>query len=182
VNEREELARTIWDRSHLTGSFRLRSGAQSSEYFDKYRFESDPALLKAICAAMLPLVPSGVGVLAGLELGGVPIATLLGQMSGLPMVLVRKSAKPYGTCQLAEGIDVLGRNLLIVEDVVTSGGQVAQSASDLRRLGAQVERAVCVIDRRSAGATVLESAGITLTALFTYEQLSAFADSGLSKA
>ena len=94
-------------------------------------------------------------------------------MSGLPVVFVRKSAKTYGTCRLAEGVEVRGRNLLIVEDVITSGGQVIQSASDLRALGAQVEHAVCVIDRRSHGSTGLEAAGITLKALFTYEQLQA---------
>jgi len=167
----EQLANQIWNVSHLTGTFRLRSGAESQEYFDKYRFESDPSLLKAVCAALLPLIPENTGLLAGLELGGVPIATVLGQMSGLPVVFVRKTAKPYGTCQLAEGTYVRDRDLVIVEDVITSGGQVVQSANDLRTLGARVTHAVCVIDRRALEATQLESAGITLRALFTYQQL-----------
>ena len=119
-----ELARRIWDVSHLTGSFRLRSGVQSGEYFDKYRFESDPILLRDVCTALLPLIPDTTQVLAGLELGGVPIATVLGQVSGLPVAFVRKSAKDYGTCRVAEGHDVAGQLVLIVEDVVTSGGSV----------------------------------------------------------
>ena len=129
---RQELARAIYTVSHITGTFRLRSGAESSEYFDKYRFEADPKLLRAICAAMVPLLPPTVQVLAGLELGGVPIATMLADITGLPVAFVRKAAKTYGTCALAEGAVVAGRTLVIVEDVVTSGGQVALSAQDLR--------------------------------------------------
>jgi len=116
---RDELARKIWDVSHLTGSFRLRSGAESNEYFDKYRFESDPVLLWEICAALLPLIPNSTQVLAGLELGGVPIATVLGQASGLPVTFVRKAAKHYGTCRVAEGHDVTDRQVVIVEDVIS---------------------------------------------------------------
>ena len=112
----------------LAGTFTLRSGAVSNEYFDKYRFESDPALLRRIGEAMAPLVPVGTEVLAGLELGGVPLATILAQVTGLPACFVRKEAKSYGTCQLAEGLDLAGRQVTVVEDVVTSGGQVVISS------------------------------------------------------
>jgi orotate phosphoribosyltransferase len=125
---RRELAATIYRTAHLTGVFRLRSGATSSEYFDKYRFESDPKLLAAIATALADLVPFGVESLGGLELGGVPLATQLSQVTGLPTLFVRKAAKSYGTCQLAEGGDIEGRTILLVEDVVTSGGQVVESA------------------------------------------------------
>ena len=96
-------------RSHITGEFVLRSGVTSTEYFDKYRFEADPALLRDIAAALVPLVPDGTEVLAGLELGGVPIATVLSQLTGIPAAFVRKEAKTYGTCQLAEGGDRRGQ-------------------------------------------------------------------------
>ena len=170
---RQELARAIYAISHITGKFRLRSGAESSEYFDKYRFEADPKLLRAICAAMVPLLPPTVQVLAGLELGGVPIATMLADITGLPVVFVRKAAKTYGTCALAEGAVVAGRTLVIVEDVVTSGGQVALSAQDLRELGATVAHAVCVIDRESGGREKLADAGIELHPLFGFAELRA---------
>ena len=71
--ERNELAQAIYRASHLTGQFRLRSGATASEYFDKYLFESDPALLGAIVEHLAPLMPADIDALAGLELGGVPI-------------------------------------------------------------------------------------------------------------
>ena len=129
----------------------LRSGVVSNEYFDKYRFEADPALLRDIAAALVPLVPAGTEALAGLELGGVPIATMLSQLTGIPAYFVRKEAKTYGTCQLAEGGELDGRRLTVVEDVVTSGGQVITSCGDLRDRGAIVEHALCVIDRESGG-------------------------------
>ncbi|MBM3778550.1 MAG: orotate phosphoribosyltransferase [Acidimicrobiia bacterium] len=171
MTNRDELARRVWETSHLTGSFRLRSGAESHEYFDKYRFEADPRLLRDICTAILPLVPAATEVLAGLELGGVPIATVLGQATGLPVAFVRKAAKSYGTCRVAEGCDVAGRRVLIVEDVVTSGGQVAKSTADLRRLGATVQDAICVVERDTAAREHLATAGIQLIASFTGAEL-----------
>lgn len=71
-----ELARRIYGRSHLIGELTLRSGAVSNEYFDKYLFESDPLLVREIAEALVALLPDGIEVLAGLELGGVPLATL----------------------------------------------------------------------------------------------------------
>jgi len=169
--DRRELAALIYQAAHLTGTFRLRSGTTSSEYFDKYRFESDPRLLAAIATALADLVPFGVGALGGLELGGVPIATQLSQVTGLPALFVRKAAKPYGTCQLAEGGVIEGRTILLVEDVVTSGGQVMESAEALRRLGAVVTDAVCVIDREAGGPEALAAAGIRLHPLFRMSDL-----------
>lgn len=170
---RSELAQAIYRVSHLSGRFRLRSGAESNEYFDKYRFESDPVLLRAIGVALLPLIPPHTDALAGLELGGVPIATVLGQLSGLPVVFVRKAAKEYGTRQVIEGADPSRRTLLIVEDVVTSGGQVVLSARDLRTAGATVQHAVCVVDRESGGGAALAAAGIDLHPLFGFAELRA---------
>ena len=171
--DRTQLAREIYERTHLTGEFVLRSGAVSNEYFDKYRFESDPVLLRAIAEALAPLVPAGTDGLAGLELGGVPLATMVSQVTGLPAFFVRKEAKTYGTCQLAEGGELDGLRLLVVEDVVTSGGQVVTSCGDLRDRGAKVEHALCVIDREAGGAAALADIGVELRPLFTMAALEA---------
>ena len=141
------LAARVFTASYLTGSFVLRSGRTADHYFDKYRFESDPALLAEIVDALAPLVPGGVEGLAGLELGGVPLATMLSAKTGLPAYFVRKEPKRYGTEKICEGGDVDGRVLVIIEDVVTTGGQMVLSAQDLRAEGAVVEHALCVIDR-----------------------------------
>ena len=151
----------------------LRSGRTATEYFDKYRFEADPVLLDAIAEAMAPLVPTGTQVLAGLEMGGIPVVTALGRRTGLPCAFVRKQAKPYGTCRLAEGADVVGRRVLVVEDVVTSGGQIVLSTADLRGLGAEVGEALCVIDREQGGAQALAAEGIDLLSLLSAADLRA---------
>jgi orotate phosphoribosyltransferase len=169
--QRSELAKRIYDAAHLTGEFTLRSGAVSNEYFDKYRFEADPGLLHSIAVAMAPMVPLGISALAGLELGGVPLATMLSQVTGLPVRFVRKEAKTYGTCQLAEGGDLAGLHVLIVEDVVTSGGAVLDAVGALRERGAVAERVVCVIDRESGGTEKLAKQGLELDALFTMTEL-----------
>ena len=170
-----DLARRIHAASHLTGQFTLRSGRTATEYFDKYRFEGDPVLLDEIARRMAPLVPSGTEVLAGLEMGGIPVVTALGRHTGLPCAFVRKQAKPYGTCRLAEGADVEGRRVLVVEDVVTSGGQIVLSTADLWGLGAQVQEALCVIDREQGGADALAAEGIGLLSLLTAGDLRAAA-------
>ncbi len=168
------LAKRIYDTAHITGEFTLRSGAKSNEYFDKYLFEADPDLLKHIAIAMVKLVPPGVDALAGLEMGGIPIATMLSQLTNLPVLFVRKKAKEYGTCKIAEGGVVKGRKLLIVEDVVTSGGAILDAAKALRAEGAELAQVVCVIDRREAGKPdKLGEAGLTLSPLFTMAELKA---------
>ncbi len=168
------LAARVFTASYLTGSFVLRSGRTADHYFDKYRFESDPALLADIVDALAPLVPPGVEGLAGLELGGVPLATMLSAKTGLPAYFVRKEPKRYGTEKICEGGEVDGRTLVIIEDVVTTGGQMVLSAQDLRAEGAVVEHALCVIDREGGGADVAAAEGIALRALFTMRELEAY--------
>ncbi|BAY75181.1 orotate phosphoribosyltransferase [Nostoc linckia NIES-25] len=162
---KSELAKQIYAVSHLTGSFKLRSGRISNEYFDKYQFEADPILLNAIVRQMVTLIPSDIEVLAGLELGGISIVTLLSQYSGLPTAFVRKEAKKYGTSRLVEGAQINNRKVLIVEDVVTSGGQIVVSAHQLRQLGAEIDYALCVIDRQEGAVDKLLAEGIALLSL-----------------
>jgi orotate phosphoribosyltransferase len=171
----EALARRIYEASHLTGAFVLRSGATSTEYFDKYLFESDPGLLREVAAALVDLLPDGIDALAGLELGGVPLATMVSQLSGLPTLFVRKEAKTYGTCRLAEGGEVEGRRLAVVEDVITSGGQVIESCRELRDRGAEIVAVLCVIDREAGGPEALAAEDLALRAAFTMSELNAAA-------
>ena len=168
-----DLARHVRAISRLTGEFVLRSGRTATEYFDKYQFEADPVLLDALAERLAALVPDGTEVLAGLEIGGIAVVTALGRHAKLPCAFVRKQAKAYGTARLSEGAEVAGRRVLVVEDVVTSGGQVVISTNELRKLGAHVDHAVCVIDRQEGGAQALAAAGITLRALLTRAELDA---------
>lgn len=165
------LASRIYKAAHLSGEFVLRSGKVSTEYFDKYLFEADPALLRDVAEALVPLVPTDVDALAGLELGGIPIVTMLSQLTGLPALFVRKKAKDYGTCRLAEGGAVSGRKLVIVEDVVSTGGAILDATRELRNLGAEIHDVLCVIDRETGGPANLAEANLALRAGFTMSQL-----------
>jgi orotate phosphoribosyltransferase len=175
ILSRTALARKVFELSHITGEFQLRSGATSSEYFDKYLFESDPNTLNNIALQLSTTLPvelfSHAKFLAGLEMGGIPIATMLSQITDIPTLFVRKKAKIHGTRKLAEGQDFNGQRLVIIEDVVSSGGQIIISAGDLIERGAIISDAVCVIDRESGGREKLMDAGITLHALFTMTEL-----------
>ncbi len=166
-----ELASQIYNISHLTGKFKLRSGQLSNEYFDKYLFESNPEILRGIANFMSELIPEDAEILAGLEMGGIPIATALSLSTGLPTVMVRKKAKEYGTCKLAEGIEIKGKHLCIVEDVVTTGGQIIESAAELRGLGAIIDSVICVIERDKRAKDNLKKEGLNLISLFTYKDL-----------
>ena len=169
----DALADQINTIARLTGTFTLRSGQIATEYFDKYRFEAQPALLAEIAAAMAPMIPEGTEVLAGLEMGGIPIATALSLHTGIPAAFVRKEAKTYGTAQLAEGAPIVGKRVTVVEDVITTGGQVVISTNDLRALGANVEHVLCVIDRSPDHGAALTAEGLQLHALLTRAQLDA---------
>lgn len=162
-----ELAKKIDKICHLKGDFLLRSGTRSHEYFDKYRFESQPLLLQEIANQLKTKIPPHTDALAALEMGGIPIGTALSLATGLPCAFIRKTAKDYGTCQFAEGFEIKGKKLCIVEDVITSGGQVLLSTEDLRRAGAHVENVLCVINRGGPEALQkLKEAGLHLTSLF----------------
>ncbi len=168
---KQELCKKIYEISHLHGDFLLRSGQRSNEYFDKYRIESQPALLLEIAKQMAPLIPKDTEILAGLELGGVPIATALSLQTGLPVTFVRKKAKEYGTCRFAEGLDIRNKRLCVIEDVITTGGQVVQSTQDLRGAGAFVSHVLCVIHRGKIPEPSLVNIQLELRSLFTLEEL-----------
>jgi orotate phosphoribosyltransferase len=165
------LAARVYERAHLIGEFRLRSGGVSSEYFDKYLFESDPELLRLIAQALVDLLPADIDAIAGLELGGIPLATMVSQLSGIPALFVRKQPKTYGTCRLAEGGEVQGRRLAVIEDVITTAGQLIQSCRELQAQGAVIAAVLCVIDREAGGPENLAAEGHELKPVFTMQEL-----------
>ncbi|MEO5678212.1 MAG: orotate phosphoribosyltransferase [Acidimicrobiales bacterium] len=157
--------------AHLTGSFTLRSGQEASAYFDKFHFRSRPHLLAEVADELAALLPPEIELVAGLQLGGVPLAATLALRTGLPAVHVRLERKAYGTGRITEGIDVSGRQVAVVEDVVTTGGQIALSTEDLRREGAAVGHALAVVDREVGGRENLRRSGLELRSVFTTADL-----------
>lgn len=171
--DRQLLASDVDRACRLRGQFQLRSGQISHEYFDKYSFETDPRLLRRVCEAMVPLIPADTDLLGGLELGGVPLATVLSQLTGIPTLFVRKAAKAYGTCRLAEGADTAGRAITLIEDVITTGGAVRDAAQAIRSEHGKVSTVICAINRSADPTTVLRDVGLTVRAVLTKDDLDA---------
>ena len=171
---RQELGRLLVERAYLEGDFVLRSGRRSRYYLDKYRFETDPTLLAGLgreLAAMVRAHAPRAGLLAGPELGAVPLAAATSIATGLPFVIVRKAAKGYGTDNRLEGVFAPGAAVCVVEDVVTSGGALLSAVDALRAAGLDVCAAISVVDRQEGGAEAIAAAGVAYAALYTVESL-----------
>ncbi len=164
----DDLATRIRARCELSGEFVLRSGATTDHYFDKYLLHAEPDLLLEIAQSVAQLVPDDTEILAGLEMGAIPLVTVMSQVTGLPARFVRKKPKSYGTRRLAEGGDVEAKRVTVVEDVVTTGGQVVDSCTALRVRGADIRAVVCVIDRQSGGREALANRDLELRSLLQF--------------
>ena len=170
----EALGALLVEHALLEGDFVLRSGRRSSWYLDKYRFETDPQLLSAIgtrlCEAVREVEPDAIR-LAGPALGAVALAASASMASGLPFIIVRGETKEYGTANRIEGPFEAGELVCLVEDVVTTGGALAEAVSALRDEGLVVRNAVCVVDREEGGSDALARLGVRLRRLFRANDL-----------
>jgi orotate phosphoribosyltransferase len=170
----DALGRQIVEHALLEGDFVLRSGRRSSWYLDKYRFETQPELLRAIgerLAAVGAEVEPQARRLAGPALGAVALAASAAMASGLPFIIVRSETKEHGTANRIEGPFEPGELVCLVEDVVTSGGALAEAVRALREAGLEVRNAVCVVDREEGGADALARLGVRLRPLFRANEL-----------
>ena len=166
-----ELGRELVKASYLKGDFVLRSGKRSNRYFDKFLFETDPALLRRLGAHLARLVPKETLRLAAPELGAVLLGGAVSMESGLPLVLVRKEPKGYGTSKQIEGRFEPGDRVTVIEDVVTTGGDSLRSAQVLRDAGVEVIHLVVVLDRGEGGEENIRNAGIPYSPLFRIADL-----------
>lgn len=171
----QTLAADIDAVCRLHGTFTLRSGQVSDTYFDKYLFEAQPALLDRVATQMVDLLPEGTELLGALELGGVPIATMVSAKTGIPVVFIRKTAKEYGTAKLAEGPSFEGKRMTLIEDVITSGGAVRDAVAVLRPAGALIDTVVCAIDRSPITGEALRDVDLEIRPVLTKDQLDAVA-------
>ena len=166
-----ELAEKIAAVATLEGEFTLRSGIVSHTYFDKYRFEGNPELLRPLASEMAKLIPAETEIIAGLELGGVPLVTAISLETGLPAAFVRKEAKTYGTCRAIEGQDVDGKKVTFIEDVITTGGAVSDAYELAAAEGADVLAVVCAIWRGEGAPHIKNTPSLPVAPVFTREML-----------
>ena len=169
--EKETLAKKIADTAVLHGDFTLRSGRKSTWYIDKYLFTTQPDILRALGEMFANKIPSSATLLAGAELGGIPLVTTAAMASGLPCIFIRNQKKEYGTSKQLEGKLSGDDHVVIVEDVATTGGQVLEAAAIIKEFGATVESIIAVIDRCEGARENIESAGYQFVSLFTAQDL-----------
>ena len=166
-----ELAQLVKNAALLKGEFTLSSGRKSNYYLDKYRIETQPAILDAVADGLTTKIPVEAELLAGPELGAIPLVTAVGLKTGIPFLLVRKKAKEYGTKKAVEGLYEKGQRVVLIEDVLTTGGQAVAAADSLRELGLKVLKIVCVIDREEGAREAVECAGYVFDPLLTRTML-----------
>jgi orotate phosphoribosyltransferase len=171
VGDRESLGRDLVAASYLKGDFVLRSGKKSNRYFDKFLFETDPALLRRLGKHLAELIPRDTQRLAAPELGAVLLGGAVSLETGLPLVLVRKEPKDYGTARQIEGRLAPEDRITLIEDVVTTGGDSLRSAQVLRDAGADVIHLVVVLDRGEGGEENIRRSGIPYSPLFRVQDL-----------
>jgi orotate phosphoribosyltransferase len=174
VSAVDELGLRLLDVALLEGDFTLRSGKRSRWYLDKYRFETDPAILQELgerlAATVADAEPEAVR-LGGPALGAVALAASASMASGLPFIIIRGETKGYGTANRLEGPYEPGDVVCLVEDVVTSGGALCEAVEAVREAGLVVRHAVCVVDREEGGADALARLGVRLASLYRAGEL-----------
>jgi orotate phosphoribosyltransferase len=132
------LRKIIVERALTRGDYVLSGGVRSDYYIDKFSLFSDPHVLRRIARLFTPIISElNPDIIGGTELGGVVIATAVSQLSGIPMIAVRKQPKGYGAFadEYVEGPYAAGQHVLLLEDVVTNGRQMMAAATHLEKLG-----------------------------------------------
>jgi orotate phosphoribosyltransferase len=166
-----ELATRIAKTAVLHGDFTLRSGRKSTWYIDKYLFTTKPDILADLGNLFATKIPEGTTLLAGAELGGIPLVTTAAMSSNLPCIFIRNQKKEYGTAQQLEGLLSSDDRVVIVEDIATTGGQVLEAAQTIQSKGASVVSIIAVIDRCEGARENVEGAGFVFDSLFTTKDL-----------
>jgi orotate phosphoribosyltransferase len=166
----EELIAALRDADAVKyGEFELSHGGTSDYYVDKYLFETSPDCLERIAEAFAERV--GDTKLAGVALGGVPLVAVTSVETGNPYVIARKQQKEYGTANLVEGRLDEGEQVVVLEDIATTGQSAADAVEALRDAGATVDRVLVVVDREEGAAENLAEYDVELESLLTATEL-----------
>jgi len=168
---KQELAKRVKETSYLEGDFTLRSGKKSKYYMDKYLFETQPDILKALGEEFAKHATDDVTLIAGAELGGVALAAATAMQTGKNWIIVRNSKKDYGTSKMVEGVLKADDVVLLVEDIATTGGQVLEAAKIISQAGAKVKKIVAVIDRKQGASENITAAGYKFESILTKADL-----------
>ncbi|WP_018256906.1 orotate phosphoribosyltransferase [Halomicrobium katesii] len=158
------------------GEFELSHGGTSDYYVDKYVFETNPECLALIGEAFAETLAGADWyaddtTLAGVALGAVPLVAVTSVETDTPYVIARKQQKEYGTANLIEGDLAEGEEVVILEDIATTGQSAVDAAEALREAGATVSRVLVVVDREEGARENLAEHDLELSSLVTASDL-----------
>ena len=155
----------------LRGDFTLSSGKKSDYYINMKKAITEPEILSTIAKLITELIAEdGIDKVAGPALGAVPIATAVSLESKTPLLMIRKEKKGYGTSKLIEGELNSGDNVIVVEDVTTTGGSLLKAIKAIQENSGNVTRAFVVVDRQEGAIDAFEKEGIKLEPLITVDE------------
>ena len=152
------------------GKFVLTSGAVSDYYIDIKKASTNPKTLKKIAESIAEFL-KGYDIIAGMELGAVPIVVALSLETNIPYVIIRKEKREHGTSKQIEGQDIKNKKVLIVEDVTTSGGSVLKSIKIIRENKGIVDEAISVVDRESGAKEKLQKVDVSFIPLLSVSDI-----------
>jgi len=145
------------------GKFTLSSGRKSDYYVDMKKAITDPQILLQVAKIISNLIKDDeIDRIAGPALGAVPIATAVALQSGIPMLMIRKAQKDYGTSKLIEGDLKQGDNVIVVEDVTTTGKSLLKTVRAVKDNGGKIKRTFVIVDREEGAVEGLENEGLQL--------------------
>ncbi len=163
------------------GNFKLKNGTYSPFYLDVRHVVSYPQILQSLAECLSSITEHvSYDVMCGVPYAALPIATALSLHNKKPMIIKRKETKQHGTQKMIEGVFQQGNNCLIIEDIITTGGSIGETISDLENAGLKVTDIVVCIDREQSGVENVRSKGYRVHALYTISEIIAtLLDTGL---
>ncbi|MBD2161891.1 orotate phosphoribosyltransferase [Limnothrix sp. PR1529] len=176
---RDRLLDLLCDRAYREGDFTLSSGQKSTYYINCKPVTLHPEGALALGRLLLGQVPTGAAAVAGLTLGADPLVSAVSVVSALEnrpisALIIRKEAKGHGTMAYIEGPALEpGSSVVVLEDVVTTGGSALKAVDRLREAGYQVDRVVAIVDRLQGGAELYAQQGLAFEALFSIADVQA---------
>jgi len=153
------------------GHFVLTSGAVSDYYVDIKKASTNPGVLNTIATQMKNIIKNKYDLIAGMELGAVPLIVALSLQTNIPFVIIRKQKRDHGTGKQIEGESVKDKKVLIIEDVTTSGGSVVNTIQILRQNNATLDKVITVVDRESGAQEKIEKLNLEFHPLVTVNDI-----------
>lgn len=157
------------------GDFTLASGQKSNFYINIKKASTEPKTLKIIADYIARLIPTVTDenemIIGGVELGGVPIATAVSLSTNYPLLIIRKATKEYGTKSRYVGELDTNKEIILMEDVTTSGGSVKKAIQALKEDGADIRKVITIVDRESGATESLKEIGVELIPLVSSSEL-----------